>query len=328
MRQTKAASELTKRLDSDNTRLHKPPSSLYRVCRLGITGRIAILLCLITVLPMFITSYMIEAGRLQAGQNYYLVVPVLIIIMIIPISRVLGYVLLNRDLEKINLFCLQLRQGNFNISFDLGNEKGEEDSLIVLLRNLSWTTRTLATRDRLAQRQIQGAINRCEEMQRAAHTDKLTGLFNRRHLDAMIQPNLTTIPPLCTSIIFIDCDNFKQLNDNHGHAKGDQALVHLSHAIQLSIRQQSDSAFRYGGDEFAIILPGSSEHNAEQVAQRIHAEYRQHQCQETTLSIGISCAIRNTQPYHEQLRDLIEKADQQVYRVKTQGGDGTASKSY
>ena len=104
-----------------------------------------------------------------------------------------------------------------------------------------------------------------------SRTDSLTGLGNRRAFDEAIENECARAHrsqrPLC--LVYIDLDNFKQVNDREGHHEGDRRLQQLATAIGLAVRARVDRGFRIGGDEFALLLPGSTATQSQAVLTRI-----------------------------------------------------------
>src|SRR5690606_24700262 len=93
----------------------------------------------------------------------------------------------------------------------------------------------------------------------AAIRDSLTGLYNKRHFDYVLAREIQRAKASggCLGLVMIDLDRFKQINDTYGHQAGDEVLQEVAAVIASSIRVK-DSAFRFGGEEFAVILPGAS----------------------------------------------------------------------
>jgi len=166
-----------------------------------------------------------------------------------------------------------------------------------------------------------------KQLSELVSTDVLTGLFNYRHfLTALAQEmerSQRTGQP--TVLIMADADYFKKVNDNWGHEVGNQALKLIANAITQNIRKL-DIACRYGGEEFAIILPSTGMATANQVSERIRKTIEETPLiipskdgditLDLTISIGFSL-------YSGDLNDnsnkLIERADQQLYRAKQSG---------
>jgi len=151
-----------------------------------------------------------------------------------------------------------------------------------------------------------------EELRRLSITDNLTGLFNQRHFFMKIAEESTRAQrmdyPLC--LVIFDLDDFKVYNDTYGHLAGDEVLRLIGEIVGNSVRQDMDTAFRYGGDEFAIILPSSTKDDAVKVAARIRENVltRIH-------GIDISVGIASLKP-DEPIASLIHAADTIMYGQK------------
>ena len=166
-----------------------------------------------------------------------------------------------------------------------------------------------------------------EQLQKMALTDPLTKLGNRATFDMSIKQAAarTSRSGNPYSLLMIDLDYFKNFNDTYGHQAGDSILQLVANAIKVSARD-ADICCRYGGEEFAVILPDTKAKNAEVLAERIHKQVAEvsaeqpSKCMPITVSIGISCANRrsNSHPTH-----LIEEADQALYRAKENGRNRT-----
>jgi diguanylate cyclase (GGDEF)-like protein len=159
-----------------------------------------------------------------------------------------------------------------------------------------------------------------EENQRLAVTDPLTGLHNRHKLQEALTTELERAKrysrPL--SIIMIDMDDLKSINDTHGHAIGDEALRVVGQAILRCIRKV-DMGTRFGGDEFLVLLPEADEKEAATVAQRVDNEIRSIEFQAGDLSASIGVAQWNDS--YERPEDFIHAADEAMYSVKHSGDE-------
>jgi len=165
------------------------------------------------------------------------------------------------------------------------------------------------------------------ELRRLSTCDALTGLYNRRHLDDNLQNEAirASRQHYDLYLLLIDIDNFKVYNDKYGHQQGDRLLQELARIILRSIRENVDSGYRYGGDEFAATILHANPQQALMVAERLRTEYNAKNLVPTSLSIGIAKLKNSHKNSHktleEDLDDLIRKADQALYLAKNNGGD-------
>jgi len=150
-----------------------------------------------------------------------------------------------------------------------------------------------------------------EELRRLSITDSLTGLYNQRHFYFKLKEEVDRAKrmkhQLC--LMIIDINNFKKYNDTHGHLAGDEILRTIGRIIKKSIREDVDSAFRYGGDEFSIILPYITVDHAKTVGERIKEAIIS--CEMITVSIGVA-TLEDTWC----LEDFIHTADMAMYTEK------------
>lgn len=161
------------------------------------------------------------------------------------------------------------------------------------------------------------------ELRRLSTCDALTGLYNRRHLDDNLQNEAirASRQHYDLYLLLIDIDNFKVYNDKYGHQQGDRLLQELARIILRSIRENVDSGYRYGGDEFAATVLHANPQQALMVAERLRTEYNERNLVPTSLSIGIAKLKNSHGTLEEDLNDLIRKADQALYLAKNNGGD-------
>lgn len=152
------------------------------------------------------------------------------------------------------------------------------------------------------------------EVRRMAITDHLTGLYVRHYLDEQIK-NRQANDDL-GSLILVDIDNFKKINDTFGHQIGDQVLKQVARVILSNIRDE-DIAARWGGEELAIYLPRVSLNHALQIAERL----RKAIIRETTPQVTISCGVAEWKQSDEKIsvEHLFYRADMALYRAKNEG---------
>ncbi len=161
------------------------------------------------------------------------------------------------------------------------------------------------------------------ELKSLSTRDGLTGLYNRRYFDENLKHEASRAfrQNYSLYLLFIDLDGFKAYNDKYGHQRGDKLLIELSAIIRDNIRKDVDSAYRYGGDEFAVILPHASRQQAFMVAQRLLSSFSKRSVSSTGLSIGLAKLEGSGETLKENLESLIRKADQAAYRAKINGGN-------
>jgi two-component system cell cycle response regulator len=161
------------------------------------------------------------------------------------------------------------------------------------------------------------------ELKRLSTRDGLTGLYNRRYFENNLRHEAIRAfrQNYNLYLLFIDLDNLKGFNDYYGHQQGDDLLRQLGKMILGNIRRDVDSAYRYGGDEFAVVLPHARRQQALMVAERLFTEYNKRDLTPTSLSIGLAKLKGSGNPLEGDLQTLIREADQALYRAKTSPGN-------
>lgn len=159
-------------------------------------------------------------------------------------------------------------------------------------------------------RRIISERNLRNELNRLSITDSLTALFNQRHFYSRLREEMTRASrqkhPL--ALVLLDLDHFKAYNDTYGHLAGDEVLRNVGQIILNSIREDVDSGYRYGGDEFAIILIDADLRIATEIGRRI---------QHTFESGNITASIGYTRfSDGMSVKDLISEADKNLYKAK------------
>jgi diguanylate cyclase (GGDEF)-like protein len=168
---------------------------------------------------------------------------------------------------------------------------------------------------------LSGAL--MDALQTAAIRDSLTGLYNRRFFSASL-PNMRAScrrrgTPL--SILMLDLDLFKRVNDTHGHAVGDQTLQAVARALEDSIRE-SDLLVRFGGEEFAVACPDTEPELAAEIAERIRSkvaaldESALGHPGPQTISVGVATLLADGDTPND---ELLRRADEALYRAKESG---------
>jgi len=169
-----------------------------------------------------------------------------------------------------------------------------------------------------------------EKLQRLSVTDELTQLYNRRYIDEWLRTLLGGGVEQCCSVILMDIDYFKSVNDTFGHASGDLVLQELAHILHRQHRQ-TDLVGRYGGEEFVIVLPGCYESEAMLIAERVRRNIEKHAVDTgdellyVTVSMGVATSVLD----HHDISDesvvsamgcaLMAQADLALYAAKNNG---------
>jgi len=151
--------------------------------------------------------------------------------------------------------------------------------------------------------------------------DELTGLFNRRHLEERLKEEISRHSRYGAvfSILLLDLDNFKTYNDIYGHPSGDTILNQIGNIIKNSVRN-SDQAFRYGGDEFAVILPQTTMEDAYFVAERVREQIAK-EMEEKSITVTCSIGLASYPSDGVIGGELVTVADTALYYAKRTGGN-------
>lgn len=159
-----------------------------------------------------------------------------------------------------------------------------------------------------------------EQLRRLATRDPLTGLRNRREMEEVLRQELSRArrygQPV--SLLFIDCDDFKKVNDRWGHDCGDTYLCHVAKHLSELLRQD-DTVFRFAGDEFIVLLPNQPKAKAENIARRMREFFEDHPLEygTETVPVAFSYGVAAAEGSHFVEPDtLIRQADQQLYAMK------------
>ncbi len=162
------------------------------------------------------------------------------------------------------------------------------------------------------------------EVQRMATIDSLTGVLNRRCLFDLAKREFERSQRYGSvfTLLMLDVDHFKRINDTYGHMVGDEVLKSLTQAIQRSLRQV-DQFGRYGGEEFVIVLPESPLNIARQVGDRLRTISSQLSIPTKTdpISLTVSIGIAAYNPQDKAVEDIFERADRALYQAKAKGRD-------
>ena len=161
------------------------------------------------------------------------------------------------------------------------------------------------------------------ELKRLSIRDGLTSLYNRRYFDENLKREAIRAfrQRYGLFLLLIDVDNFKEYNDRFGHQKGDDLLKELARLMMFYSRDNVDSVYRYGGDEFAVIIPHAKHEQAILVAQRLRNKFNTSKLGPAFLSMGMAQLAGELKTLEQDLETLLRIADQHLYLAKNNGGD-------
>jgi diguanylate cyclase (GGDEF)-like protein len=164
------------------------------------------------------------------------------------------------------------------------------------------------------------------EVAALARLDSLTGILNRRTLLEILIEELDRCRryDLRLSVLMVDLDNFKKINDAYGHVAGDAMLQKITSCVQ-ALTRSVDTVGRYGGDEIVVILPETGPVEAFSVAERICQAVRELQAGETLLTVTTSIGIAGYPQHGDSAEQLLVAADQAMYQAKQSGGNKVLS---
>lgn len=274
-----------------------------------------------------------------------------------------GWLLCNQ-LNMVRAFCARVRNGNYRHALPVPNEQSDgddENEVIALMRDMNWMARQIASREQELQQSIaelnqsRQQISRqksvleqannelietqislkqrtteleqaCQNMQVMAMTDPLTKIANRRWFFHELEREFFALTqnrePL--SLLILDIDHFKRVNDQYGHQNGDRVLVDLAAIVRRVVRT-IDLVARIGGEEFAVLLPGTDGKGAQRTARKIQQAIAgavfaltDRQQIKITVSIGMCSLAR---PPFPTLDSFYNFADQALYQSKDSGRD-------
>jgi diguanylate cyclase (GGDEF)-like protein/PAS domain S-box-containing protein len=206
------------------------------------------------------------------------------------------------------------------------SESGEAEYFISVVEDITARKRAESERDELLRNLEQQVSQRTAELERVSLTDALTGIPNRRHLDKALAAEWARAArskrPL--SLVLLDIDDFKVLNDSFGHVQGDRVIKAVASTVQQVASRSSDLGARYGGDEFAMLLPETEAAGAQRLAERLRLILNNFSFTDpvragqlkVTVSQGIAAAAGSSQ---KSATDLLLAADKALYAAKKQG---------
>jgi len=213
-----------------------------------------------------------------------------------------------------------------NYSYEEAINKGASD---LVFKPFRFEELLLRLKRVLKERRLTKERNRIlSKLENLAITDGLTKLYNLRHFYHLLEIEIDRCSryghPL--ALLLLDIDKFKAYNDTYGHLEGDKVLVRIGQVIQSCLRTM-DAAFRYGGEEFTVILPETTAEEAHNVAHRIRTTMElENFFPEPEKAVTVTISIGVTEYYNkESLSEFIKRADQAMYFSKEKGRNAISS---
>jgi len=228
---------------------------------------------------------------------------------------------IRKQAKEMYTFILLLTSKDKQEDFVKGMEAGADDYITKPFNHIELKAR-LRSGKRIVELS-EGFISVRNNYEKQAIHDKLTGLYNRHYMSDILEKELSRALRYQTDLsgLLIDLDYFKDVNDNSGHAFGDMVLREFSASLKQSIRK-TDISFRYGGEEFMVLLPNTGIAAAQIVAEKIRAVCDKKRYDDGNHSIAVTVSIGISSVNQHQLlesKELLTLADKALYRSKAEG---------
>lgn len=246
--------------------------------------------------------------------------------------RWLAFHIIDED-KRLSLIIQETKKGkNFNEAIDStedimnGSMKILIDTILSMYDNLSLKAINLI-RERKRRIEAEKKLQKLNiELKNLSVTDQLTNLYNRRHFDDVFERELKTSKRKKTifTILLVDIDHFKNINDTYGHAIGDDVLRNVSNCLIETCKRPSDFVFRVGGEEFAIIISNEKEDNIKNLSEILQNNIKElkiiNESGLNTKYLTLTGGVYSKIPTQEETKDSIMKiVDDKLYQGKTKG---------
>ena len=215
----------------------------------------------------------------------------------------------------------------FSTMFEMSLVSVEDREKVILEAKELLLTRSLHTIKKLEddRKYIDSITDRVEQIEKESRLDHLTGIYNRQHIDHLLEKEYeeSNINHWPLSLVFIDIDDFKLINDTFGHLGGDEVLKVISKFFSSNIRE-TDYIARYGGDEFILMLPGSTSVIAKTLIERLLELFEEKvkvKVKDIDVEVSVSIGIATHVGEHDfnNLKELMAAADSALYKAKESG---------
>lgn len=286
--------------------------------------KLSLILGPLVLVPATTALFLAYHGHLEQLELFLCLFIILFVIGLKPLAHSLGNVIFMADIRAMNNFCLRVKQGDYDAEWPLPPEGEDEHELMQLKRNFYWMVHAIASREDWLRCRLNDTAQSMEKFEQLSFLDGLTRIFNRRFFEIRVREMVARALERgeVFHLMMIDCDGFKGVNDTLGHLAGDDLLVRLAEILRLSTREEKDTPFRYGGDEFGVLVAGVSRKGAVDLAERIRRRFADLGIPGTSLSVGLAEGPGAHLGEVEHVADELKRAaDEALYAAKRQGKD-------
>ncbi|PIE68773.1 MAG: hypothetical protein CSA21_05770 [Deltaproteobacteria bacterium] len=278
--------------------------------------RRTLFLVLLILCPYCGVLGLLYSGQAELARDLLTLLLVGQVILCVPFSKLFIRIVVVRDLREFRDFVVSMKKGGSPLFAGLPNQTEEEDDLLLLKRALNSLSRVVTNYRMRSSECLSAARQDMSRYRELAEIDQLTGVYNRRAFDQELLCRIAWAEEDggIFYLLFLDLDDFKVVNDTHGHQVGDEMLVRIGNILQSTTRD-GDFPFRYGGDEFGLIL----QMDERDAVQRIAARIRNHfvgNPYDVDVSIGGVCFSRGVFDKEEAFQKLCRRADEALYMSK------------
>lgn len=312
------------------------------------TRKLSIILLLIALIPHAIVLFGAQGTALILNPQFQEIQAISLAVSLLIALSLPGITvqwMVTKNLAIMRNLCVRVKQGHYSQLLGVPNEpSSNEDELIQLMRDMNWMAHRIGVRERELQQAIQAlansqkkvdeqnqyltAVNKQlleaqQQLEKQAMTDPLTNIANRRCFFNTLNHQFAGCSAHSMSLLILDIDHFKLINDNYGHQSGDLVLKEVARLIQENIRT-GDLAARIGGEEYAILLGNTEAEGAALLAHRLQSIIEKHSFAieagkeiSVTVSIGV-CAVKELPCCHN-VENLYGFADKALYFCKNNG---------
>jgi diguanylate cyclase (GGDEF)-like protein len=281
--------------------------------------KLMVILTIVVICPTLVLLILLETVQLTTAKSITALFLTASFLALYPACDLLSWLIAEKDVKDLTEACYHIKQGDYDLRIELPNENEDESEFVKLKRNLNWVAHVIQRKSELLNQKIIEVQKHKRLYRHQALHDELTGLPNRQAFYERLELAMPSAEGngFMVAIVFLDLDNFKQVNDTLGHSAGDALLRVVANRLKSCCRAD-DAIARFGGDEFVIMQPRiNREEEAVTMAERIQKQLGkavaigEHELFPAA-SIGITFFPRDGNTVEE----LIKNADVAMYQAK------------